>query len=213
MKFKALIILAIAAAIIGGFSIYQAYKDKQEIIATDVVLSDCVDTSEIQMLADAQQVTKKYYPLYVAIHCTGSQPTKDWTMKDVNKVFKERGFAVPGYNIIINPSGSELWTYTPNTKGYLNYSDIRWGVQGINSKCIHIATVSGYGKPTDNRTQAQKNKLLLLIKKIKELYPSIKYVQGHRDFIYNNPNHKICPGYSVGSWLKEHEDELNNLNK
>ena len=206
--YKFLIILALIAALIGGFAIYKLYH--YEIQATDIILSDCVDSTEIVALSDIQQ-KRKYYPKYLAIHCTGSVPSKDWTMKDVNRIFKERGFDVPGYHVIINPSGNEIWTYTPN-KDYLNYSDIRWGITGINSQCIHIATVSGYGKPTDNRTKAQKNKLIILIKKIKELYPSIKYVQGHRDFLNNNPQHKICPGYSVGSWLKEHEDELNALN-
>lgn len=212
--YNKLLILIITIAV--GFSIwgvYDAYQESKEIIATDIVLEDCVADSEIYSLADMQQTKRLYYPTYLVLHCTGSQPTKDWTIKDVNRIFKERGFTVPGYHMIINPSGSELWTYKPNDKGYLKASDIRWGVEGVNSKCIHIATVSGYGKPSDNRTKAEKSKLIQMVKKIKDLYPSIKYVQGHRDFVNNNPQHKICPGYSVGSWLKENEAELNALNK
>lgn len=57
------------------------------------------------------------------------------------------------------------------------------GVKGYNSTSINIAYVGGIdkkGAPCDNRTQAQKDKLLDLLIYLKQQYPKA-HIMGHRD--------------------------------
>jgi len=130
---------------------------------------------------------------YLAIHCTAtSQSTK---VKSIINYWKNTlGWKNPGYHFIIKPSG-EIVELLPIDK-------VSNGVKGFNSVSINISYIGGVDKDnntTDNRTGAQKQSLIKLIKKYKQLYPNI-IIQGHRDF----PNvKKDCPSFDVKKWLKE----------
>ena len=70
------------------------------------------------------------------------------------------------------------------------------GVKGWNSKIINIAYIGGIdanGKPTDNRTEAQKKSLVSLLKLLRKTYPNA-IIRGHRDFSPDlNHDGKITP--------------------
>lgn len=75
------------------------------------------------------------------------------------------------------------------------------GVQGFNSTAINIAYVGGinsYGKPEDNRTEAQKLALANLLKELKTRYPNA-HIMGHRDIWGKNPAKwkKQCPCFDA----------------
>ena len=75
------------------------------------------------------------------------------------------------------------------------------GVKGFNSVSINVAYVGGIdtnGKPTDNRTDAQKASLRSLLRMLHKKYPTA-VIQGHRDFSPDlNKDGKITPN----EWMK-----------
>ncbi len=95
---------------------------------------------------------------WIVLHCTAtSQTTK---VASIVKFWKEvNGWAAPGYHFIIKPDGT-----------YENLQPIEKpsnGVAGHNANSIHISYIGGIDKnrrPVDNRTGAQKQTQIELIK-------------------------------------------------
>lgn len=124
---------------------------------------------------------------YIAVHCTATPQTT--TVESIKQYWKTHlGWKMPGYHFIIKPNGEVV-----------QLLDIVWvsnGVKGFNSVSINISYIGGIdakGKPLDNRTQAQKESLLKLLKRLKKDFPKA-IIQGHRDF----PNvKKACPSFDA----------------
>lgn len=124
---------------------------------------------------------------YLAVHCTATPQTT--SVESIQKYWKTQlGWKMPGYHFIIKPNGEVV-----------QLLDIVWvsnGVKGFNSVSINISYIGGIdakGKPLDNRTQAQKESLLKLLKRLKKDFPKA-IIQGHRDF----PNvKKACPSFDA----------------
>ncbi len=128
----------------------------------------------------------------IVLHCTAtSQTTK---VSSIVKFWKEvNGWSAPGYHFIIKPDGT-----------YENLQPIEKpsnGVAGQNAHSVHISYIGGVDKlnrPVDNRTGAQKQTQIDLIKRLKVQFPDAK-ILGHRDF----PGvAKACPSFDVAEWLK-----------
>ena len=124
---------------------------------------------------------------YIAIHCTATPQTT--TIESIKNYWKNKlGWKNPGYHFIIKPDGS--------TVELLSVDKVSNGVAGFNSVTINISYIGGVdanNKPLDNRTDAQKQSLITLIKRYKEMFPNA-IVQGHRDF----PNvKKACPSFDA----------------
>ena len=122
---------------------------------------------------------------YIVIHCTATQ--QDATIESIKNYWKNNlGWKNPGYHIIVKPDGSAV--------ELLSIDKVSNGVKGFNSVSINISYIGGVdakNKPLDNRTDAQKQTLLTLVKRYKEMYPNA-IIQGHRDF----PNvKKACPSF------------------
>lgn len=124
---------------------------------------------------------------YIAIHCTATPQTT--TVESILNYWRRRlGWKNPGYHFIVLPNGSY--------RNLLPVEQVSNGVQGFNSETINISYIGGIdanGRPMDNRTHAQKQCLLRLIKDMKAKFPKA-IVQGHRDF----PGvKKACPSFNA----------------
>nr|DAM44007.1 MAG TPA: endodeoxyribonuclease I [Caudoviricetes sp.] len=111
---------------------------------------------------------------YIAVHCTASP--QSWGVKELQKVFEQRGFLRPGYHYVITADG-EVHPMQP--EGLISN-----GVKGFNKETINVAYVGGIdakGRGIDNRTDAQKISLRKLLSELHTRYPHAK-IQGHRDF-------------------------------
>lgn len=141
---------------------------------------------------------------YLAVHCTaGSQTT---TLKQLEQEFKRKGWKNPGYHYVVMPSGK--------INQLLDVEKVSNGVKGWNSKLINIAYIGGIdnnGKAVDNRTEAQKKALRLLLTVLKKKYPQA-VIQGHRDFspdlnkdgkITKNEWIKACPCFDAKDEYKD----------
>lgn len=84
------------------------------------------------------------------------------------------------------------------------------GVQGHNATAINIAYVGGInskGKPVDNRTQAQKQAMITLLKQLKKRFPGAQ-IMGHRDIWGSDPKKwkKWCPCFDAKKELSQYFD-------
>lgn len=129
---------------------------------------------------------------YIAVHCTAT--TQNATVESIKRYWKEQlGWSAPGYHYIIKPSGEVVRLLTEDKPSN--------GVAGYNSQTVNISYIGGIdagNKPVDNRTQAQKASMLLLLGQLKGRYPNA-VIQGHRDF----PNvNKACPCFNAKAEYK-----------
>jgi len=137
---------------------------------------------------------------YLIIHCTATQAgvdrSKNWYLDFFKNV---RKWDRPGYHMIIAPNGRIDTLVRFDDDGYVQFHELANGVAGYNSRSIHISYQGGIdrgGNPKDTRTAAQKEKLQILIMKIKIKFPWIK-IRGHNDF-----SQKACPSFNA---KKEYE--------
>lgn len=111
----------------------------------------------------------------IFIHCTAGYQS---SYSDAGLVaeFKRKGWSAPGYHYVVRPDGS-IFNMWPEDK-------ISNGVAGFNSTAINISYVGGvdktHPKGIDNRTDAQKQALIILLQDLKKKYPNA-VIMGHRD--------------------------------
>ena len=113
---------------------------------------------------------------YIVVHCTAS--SQKWGVRDLEHEFKRKGWKNPGYHYVVTADGKIHQMLADN---YVSN-----GVKGHNSVSINIAYVGGVDlenklSPTDNRTDAQKKSLRMMLGILKKRYPKA-VIQGHRDF-------------------------------
>lgn len=109
----------------------------------------------------------------IVIHCTATPQST--TTTQLMRSFKERGWAAPGYHLLVLPAGSirQLWPL----------DRVANGARGYNATSVHVAWVGGVdasGRPTDNRTPAQRAALRELVRRLARRFPGAEIV-GHRD--------------------------------
>lgn len=127
----------------------------------------------------------------IVLHCTATPQTAK--VENIVRYWKEElGWKKPGYHHIIKADGQIV--------DLLPIEQPSNGVQGFNSDSIHISYIGGVdgkGNAVDNRTDAQKQAQIKLIKLYKQQFPNAQ-IKGHRDF----PGvAKSCPSFDVGEWL------------
>ena len=128
----------------------------------------------------------------IVLHTTASR--EQATADSILRYFREvKGWKNPGYHVIIERDGMPVWAQ-PIEK-------IANGAKGYNADSIHIAYIGGIdkaGKPTDNRTEQQKQTMAELVEDLLGRFSGIEVV-GHRDL----PGvRKACPCFDVAEWLK-----------
>lgn len=134
--------------------------------------------------------TKRKATDYLVIHCTATPEGRHVTVKDIDRMHRQRGFNGIGYHYLVYLDGSVHEGRPEDTVGA--------HVEGYNSVSIGISYVGGVdandvNKAEDTRTPAQKAALEKLLTDLKAKYPKAK-ILGHRDF----PKvAKACPCYSA----------------
>ena len=141
---------------------------------------------------------------YIAVHCTAGNQRA--TVRDLEAEFRRKGWKRPGYHYVVTADGK--------IHQMVDTEKISNGVKNYNSITVNVAYVGGIdstGKAVDNRTDAQKRSLLLLLKLLKKRYPNA-VIQGHRDFSPDlNKNGRIerfefikdCPCFDAKTEYKD----------
>lgn len=122
----------------------------------------------------------------IIIHCSATPEGKNFTVEDIRRWHKDRGFNDIGYHYVIYLDGSIH-------KGR-DESVVGAHCVGQNTNSIGICYIGGVDKnnnPKDTRTDAQKKALRELVAQMKEKYPNAT-VHGHNEFA-----NKACPSFNV----------------
>jgi N-acetylmuramoyl-L-alanine amidase len=143
--------------------------------------------------------------VYGVSHCTAG-PQNQSTEEIFNYWIKHNGWKTAGYHFDIAADGT--------IEQYVEIDQIANGVLNHNANSIHFCYKGGIdakGNPIDNRTPAQKASQLLIVKRLKQLFPNIIFL-GHRDFSTDKNGNgiidrwewiKSCPALDFRAWLAQ----------
>lgn len=137
----------------------------------------------------------------IVIHCSATRAGQDVRAADIDKWHKERGFAMIGYNYVIDLDGTvEVGRPLSMDGAHCNTAGVSG--QSYNKHSIGICYVGGLdenGKPADTRTPEQKLSLTNLVNKLCDEYP-ITEIIGHRDA---SPDRNGDGVISRNEWIKQ----------
>ena len=129
----------------------------------------------------------------IIVHCAATPEGKDFTVDDITRWHKQRGFRTIGYHHVVYRDGS---VHPGRPEG-----EIGAHCTGHNACSIGVCYIGGVaadGKTAkDTRTPEQRNALLMLLRRLRAKYPNAK-IHGHRDFAA-----KACPSFDA---TKEYAD-------
>ena len=129
----------------------------------------------------------------IILHCTATPEGKDYTVAQIDRWHKERGFDCIGYHYVIYRDGSV----------HKGRSEERQGAHcvGYNAHSIGVCYIGGCAAdgmtPKDTRTAAQRQSLERLVRELLAKYPGAT-VHGHNEFAA-----KACPSFDVKRWAAE----------
>ena len=124
---------------------------------------------------------------HIVVHCTATLQTAK--IESIQRYWREvMGWKSPGYHHIVEANGKITQLHPEHLPSY--------GVAGYNSTIVNVCYIGGIDdnrRPIDNRTPAQKESLLRLLRELRTRYPDA-LIQGHRDF---QGVKKACPSFDA----------------
>ena len=133
---------------------------------------------------------------FLVLHCSASRCNQDYSVEQLRRDHKARGFYDIGYHFYIRKDG----TMTQHRK----LLEVGAHARPYNRCSIGICYEGGLdeqGKPCNTMTTEQETRLIDLFRNLKILFPKAKIV-GHRDLSGTTP--KECPCLDAGSWAARH---------
>ena len=133
---------------------------------------------------------------FLVLHCSASRCDQDYSVEQLRRAHKARGFYDIGYPFYIRKDG----TMTQHRK----LLEVGAHARPYNRCSIGICYEGGldeHGKPYNTMTAEQETRLVDLFRNLKILFPKAKIV-GHRDLPGTTP--KECPCLDAGSWAARH---------
>ena len=136
----------------------------------------------------------------IVIHCSATREGKDYSVGDIRKWHKKRGFRDIGYHYIICLDGTIKKGRPIDQPGA--------HAKGYNTNSVGVCYIGGLdseGKPKDTRTTAQMHALRNAVSMLKALFNNPGVV-GHRDLsvdlngdgvISKNEWMKSCPCFDI----------------
>ena len=127
----------------------------------------------------------------IILHCSATAEGRDYTVADIDRWHKARGWRGIGYHYVIYRDGS----VHPGRP----VEQIGAHCTGHNANSIGICYIGGLAAdnktPKDTRTPAQIQALRDLVGELKKKYPNAT-IHGHREFA-----NKACPCFDVNTDL------------
>lgn len=124
----------------------------------------------------------------IIIHCSATPEGKDFTVQDIDRWHRQRGWKCIGYHYVIYRDGS-VHEGRP-------VEQIGAHTVGHNAESIGICYIGGVdaeGKPKDTRTPQQKEAMAKLVAELRRKHNiSGQHIYGHCEFAA-----KACPCFDV----------------
>ena len=139
----------------------------------------------------------------IVIHCSATREDATLTPRQLDQMHRQRGFDGCGYHYYVRRDGT-ICTMRPMERMGAH-------AKGHNATSVGVCYEGGLnanGQAADTRTEWQKYSLRTLVKVLKQKYPGIKRVCGHRDLSPDldgdgiiSPNEwiKQCPCFDVAT--------------
>jgi len=127
----------------------------------------------------------------IVIHCSATKEDQNFTVEDIRRWHRQRGWLDVGYHYVITRDGTIEDGRPSDAPGA--------HARGFNHNSIGICLIGGVDgsmKPEANYTHAQWESLEALVRDQLVLHPDAT-VLGHRDLPKVN---KACPSFDVISW-------------
>lgn len=138
----------------------------------------------------------------IVIHCSATREGQVVKAPDIDKWHRERGFAMIGYNYVIDLDGT-IETGRPLTMDGAHCNTAGLSGKAYNKHSIGICYVGGLdkrGNAKDTRTWRQKRAMVKLVYELLSKYPNIKEVIGHRDA---SPDKNKDGKITKNEWIKQ----------
>lgn len=122
----------------------------------------------------------------IIIHCSATIEGKDYTVADIDRWHKQRGFQMVGYNYIIRINGTIERGRPIEMVGA--------HCAGHNRNSIGICYIGGLSKegaPKDTRTTQQRKAMLSLLEQLCKEFPGVT-IHTHNEFA-----NKSCPCFKI----------------
>jgi len=156
------------------------------LVAGDEVLNERQLLNELEqdlMMADTDSIR------FLILHCTATRENRDYTVEQLLRDHRQRGFRTVGYHFYIRRSGTltrhrRLLEAGAHCRPYNRCSIGICYEGGLDAK----------GRPKDTRTPEQRRRLTQLLAKLITLFPNARIV-GHRDLPGTTP--KECPCFDA----------------
>ena len=122
----------------------------------------------------------------IILHCSATKEGRDFTVADIDRWHKARGWRCIGYHFVVYRDG----TVHPGRP----VEQIGAHTSNHNARSIGVCYVGGLdasGRPKDTRTPQQRAALRRLVSDLRKRFPNAA-VHGHRDYAP-----KACPSFDV----------------
>lgn len=123
----------------------------------------------------------------IIVHCSATPQGVPFTVTDIDRWHRRRGFRAIGYHYVVYLDGS---VHTGRTEAAVGAH-----CKGHNAHSLGVCYIGGCqgdGRtPTDTRTPAQRTALTSLLRTLRRRYPEAR-IRSHRDFAT-----KACPCFDA----------------
>lgn len=130
----------------------------------------------------------------IIVHCSATREGKEFTVADIDRWHREKGWKGCGYHYVITLDGRVQQGRPEQIAGA--------HCSGRNAESLGICYIGGcdlVGKSRDTRTEAQRKSMVTLIRQLMQAHGiSIENVRCHNEF-----STKACPSFSVQKLHKE----------
>ena len=134
----------------------------------------------------------------IILHCSATREGKAFTVSDIDRWHRERGWKGCGYHYVITLDGKVEQGRPEQVVGA--------HCTGRNSDSIGVCYIGGcdmVGKSKDTRTPEQKKAMVTLVRQLMQTHGiGIENVRCHNEF-----STKACPSFSVEKLRQEIEGE------
>ena len=132
----------------------------------------------------------------IILHCSATPEGKDFTVADIDRWHRERGFKKIGYHYVIYRNGE--------VHQGRKEEEVGAHCIGYNNSSIGVCYIGGLDKdtkqPRDTRTVEQKEALYRLVKRLMDKY-ELTLMDIHCHYEYAN---KACPCFDINDFRNDY---------
>lgn len=168
----------------------------EEKVRSERMLLTKVEDGKYMMSADSVK--------FLVLHCSATRCNQDYSVEDLRRDHKARGFRDIGYHFYVRRDGCM-------TK-HRRLLEVGAHARPYNRCSIGVCYEGGLdenGKPCNTMTKEQSNRLADLFRNLRIAFPKAKIV-GHRDLPGTTP--KECPCLDTAEWAKARLLDWQNTN-